>query len=482
MKRIISLALSLSICAACLMPAKAEAAVAVNASGMYTIRTQYYDNVSFTENTTAEPLNLGSNMILALVVAASPDLMAVITMRNLDPIWGINDGSGIRSQGWLDDISGILMGHIQYNTKNVLFRGGQLQNDKGSYTFVNSLINGLPMAGLQAVIRANDNMDIDFTFSRPVASKGSDYSLVKDSTIDLFDLSVPMNFDTFKIRPYATYINIGTEVDLINATDYTSIFNILSTSATPAYLYDVASGVYGADYLTNYANVNGTKAYMGGFSATVNPADYLNLTLDFHYGKSTTDFTLAGSETLMDRAGFVIGASADYELTFATIGIVGWYSSGDDDDASNGSERAVIFGAGAPNLTTRVAGDFAGDMLFDTDGLVVAPNYPGFVQVPGTMGVTLGINGISFKDRLTHSLWANYTAGTNHVDSTPAGYVDYRRLTTEESVMQFGMVNWYPFTRNLIGAVEFAYGMSNLANATSADNPIMVDFRVNYLF
>ncbi len=465
MKRIISLALSLSVCAACLMPAKAEA-VNITANGVFTARGNYFANDNFTESS-YDPYNIGSNLMLGFNLAVSPNLYGVFLLRNLDATWGATNGTEIRSNGWQGDSTfGMFLGYVQYNSDFAKLAVGQLNTEKGSYTFGNALNNTLPMAGVQVGFELNSNANLDLAFYRPSTTTVSNFIVAEGGAINLLEASLPLNFDDFKIRPYASYMHIGE--------------NNKIPMGSP--MMDIAAGVFGSSYYTNPAGTKAltgkTDAYVAGFSAMVNPMDYLTLSFDAQYGASKTYNDL----DYANRAGFIIGANATYNLTFANLGLIAWYGSGDDDDATNGSERAVVFATTAPNMVAKLAGPFAGDLLFDSDITIMDPSASGVTQLPGTMGATLAVSNMTFTDKLYHSAWVNYTAGTSSSAISNATSGLYTIMTTEDSVMQFGLANWYIVNPNLNFAFEVAYGMSNFVGATAADNPLMVDIRMNYMF
>ncbi len=468
MKRITSLALSLSMCAACLLPANAEAAN-IMANGVFTARGNYFVNDNFSESA-YDPFNIGSNLMLGLNVAVSPNLYGIVLLRNLDASWGNSNGSEIRSNGWQGDSSlGIFLGYVQYNSDYAKLTVGQVDADKGSYTFGNALNSTLPMAGVQARFEINDKANLDLAYYRPSATMftnaagTTDYSVVEGGAINLVEASLPMSFDSFKIRPYAGYMTIGEN-------------NVLALG-TP--LLDIGAGVYGTGY-ASATNFLGTKAYLAGFSTLVSPMDYLTLSLDFQYGSATTEYYTGTDHA--NRAGFIIGAGANYELTFGNLGLIGWYGSGDDADASNGSERAVVFATTAPNMVAKLAGPFAGDLFFDFDTTIMDPSATGVSQLPGTMGATLALSNLSFADKLYHSAWINYTQGTS--ENTAYNILignGYTNMTIDDSIVQFGLANWYIVNRNLNFAFEIAHGFGSTGTQVSAD-PLMLDLRMNYMF
>lgn len=87
---------------------------------------------------------------------------------------------------------------------------------------------------------------------------------------------------------------------------------------------------------TNPANAYGT-AFWAGLTGEITAADPFRLAWSVNYG------TFDSGEEALNRSGWYASLLAEYKLDWGTPGIYAWYSSGDDDDPTNGSERLPSF-------------------------------------------------------------------------------------------------------------------------------------------
>ena len=104
----------------------------------------------------------------------------------------------------------------------------------------------------------------------------------------------------------------------------------------------------------------------------------------------------------MDRWGWYIAGEIDYKTPWVTPGILAWWTSGDDDDIYNGSERLPTIDA---NFAATSFGWDGGDLLNNDDVMGT--------DASGTWGVGLLFKDISFIENLTHQVRVVFYGGTN---------------------------------------------------------------------
>ena len=305
----------------------------------------------------------------------------------------------------------------------------------------------------------NDNWDGDSSASNRWTPDG--YQNYHDN-VDLFALMVPLTFDGVKVTPWAMYGMIGANAwDGIDA-------GTIGKGNYPQYTmrpYPYANGVWG----DNIKDINTGKAYGSAFWAglpiSVTAFDPLNIELDINYGyiesmgrysvmqQNTGDWRRGDTK----REGWLVKALVEYKLDWGTPGIFGWYSSGDDGNVKNGSERMPTL-SGCGNFMS-----FMGDANYGWgDGRLYDKN----LTYAGTWGVGLRLHDMSFVEDLKHSFRVAYWGGTNSPAmakyvSTSYGWdngtVEGPYLTTNDGLLEFNLVNSYQIYENLEANLELGY-------------------------
>lgn len=308
----------------------------------------------------------------------------------------------------------------------------------------------------------NDNWDGDSSASKRWTPDG--YQNYHDN-VDLFALMVPLTFDGVKVTPWAMYGMIGANAwDGIDA-------GTIGKGNYPQYTmrpYPYANGVWG----DNIKDINTGKAYGSAFWAglpiSVTAFDPLNIELDINYGyiesmgrysvmqQNTGDWRRGDTK----REGWLVKALVEYKLDWGTPGIFGWYSSGDDGNVKNGSERLPSI-AGSGNFTSFM-GD--GNLAWGTGYNF----YDNNLTYAGTWGVGLQIADVSFVEDLKHTFRVAYWGGTNSPsmvkymgsavawDDTTA-VQDGPYLTTNDGLLEFNLVNSWQIYENLEANLELGY-------------------------
>ena len=305
----------------------------------------------------------------------------------------------------------------------------------------------------------NDNWDGDSSASNRWTPDG--YQNYHDN-VDLFALMVPLTFDGVKVTPWAMYGMIGANAwDGIDA-------GTIGKGNYPQYTmrpYPYANGVWG----DNIKDINTGKAYGSAFWAglpiSVTAFDPLNIELDINYGyiesmgrysvmqQNTGDWRRGDTK----REGWLVKALVEYKLDWGTPGIFGWYSSGDDGNVKNGSERMPTL-SGCGNFMS-----FMGDANYGWgDGRLYDKN----LTYAGTWGVGLRLHDMSFVEDLKHSFRVAYWGGTNSPAmakyvSTSYGWdngtAEGPYLTTNDGLLEFNLVNSYQIYENLEANLELGY-------------------------
>ena len=156
----------------------------------------------------------------------------------------------------------------------------------------------------------------------------------------------------------------------------------------------------------------------------------------------------------LSSIGWMLGLAMSYKTAYGVPTLKFWYTSGDDGNVKNGSERPTVNG----NFNTSASvlfgdGTLAGNMVQDA-GAAKA----------GTWGLSAQWNKASFIEGLFHNFRVTYVQGTS--SSKMAKYVEKtelgKYLTTKDSVVEVSLDNVYSIYRNLAAMLEVAYLFENM--------------------
>lgn len=221
-------------------------------------------------------------------------------------------------------------------------------------------------------------------------------STPKDKELDASFLAAPIKLDGFAITPYFAY------------------------------------GWVGEDYKTSEAY----NVWWLGANAELTMFDPLTFAADLMYGSTS------GLDE--NDNGWYGALAASYKFDMVTPTLFFTYASGDNDDATDGSEIMPTLSEGW-NISP-MTGIRAFSTTWDTWGLSGLPQEAGL----GMWTAGLKLDKIKFIDNLTHTLVIAYLKGTSDQDSA--------QLFDEDShAWEVYLANTYKIYENLSAVVEFDY-------------------------
>ena len=269
--------------------------------------------------------------------------------------------------------------------------------------------------------------------------------------MDMFAVLLPLTFDGVKVTPWVMYAAMGPGM----FGDVDSKFGSAWTRASRG----LQSGFYGTDPLDSYGN-----AFWAGVTGEVTYWDPFRIAWDVNYGSASY------ADQKMNREGWLASLLLEYKLDWGTPGIYGWYSSGDDSNPRNGSERMPTVSANGNN-------DFS-NFAFNGNPYIARECILGSTMV-GTWGIGARLKDVSFLEDLKHTLRVNFMGGTNAPKM--AKYVGYNDLTagkrgmnadylhmgadafdpiyltTEDYALEVGLTNTYKMYDNFTVMLDAAY-------------------------
>lgn len=425
MKRLIILAV---LCAFVLSAAAASAAD-LKASGAFVVEARWADNWNFKSKNNENDMRTFDIKQRADVVfefIANENLKAVMYTRT-DLYWGRGAGAigttstnaiGLRRAyldfTYPDTTIGIRAGYQAVSLPAAVGGGSMILDEEFGSATVSGAIT--------------DNVSYLVGYGRLI-----DENNTGNAFIDAYIGALPLNFEGISVTPFAMYANIGEGLDASDAAADSTLTGLVATKTAAN-----ASG--GKDF---------DNAYWLGASFTMDLFDPFVFAADINYGK--VDSPVDANE----RDGWLFDASLAYKgFDFMTPEFFVAYTSGEDSNTSNGSER----------LPSVAAANWAvGSFFFGGDTLLIGSqndryNYLGF----WTLGVTLK-DIQSFAEGLSHTATILYAQGTNDkkVGTAYAGAltgIKYgQTLTEKDSLFEIDFNTAYKIYDELTMTFDLGY-------------------------
>ena len=313
----------------------------------------------------------------------------------------------------------------------------------------------------------NENVGLTAVWARPFNDNWNSASERWDATtddanyhdnVDMFALMVPLTFDGVKVTPWVMYAAMGPGMF--------DNFDKEPGNAWGRASAGMQSGFKGTDWNDSYGN-----AFWAGVTGEVTYWDPFRIAWDVNYGSASYE------DQKMNREGWLASLLLEYKLDWGTPGLYGWYSTGDDNNPRNGSERMPVVSANGNNQFSNFA--FNGNPYIAREGIL------GSTMV-GTWGIGARLKDVSFLEDLKHTLRVNFMGGTNApkmakyvgdyapfekrgVQAVAEGGFSYdpMYLTTEDYALEIGLTNTYKMYDNFTVMLDAAYVALWLDDSTS---------------
>ena len=324
-------------------------------------------------------------------------------------------------------------------------------------------------AGITVSVPVNEHLSLTGFWARAYNDNwaGNDNSPQSYlDNFDLFGLTAPLRFEGVNITPWGLVGAFGSNTFRKGNDFYGKNNDGAGALGVAPATYALSNGKVGRQIANAYSTI--FWAGLTGEAVAWNP---FRLAWSFNYGQSDT-----GVETL-NRKGWYGSLLAEYSMDWGVPGIYGWYTSGDDGNVKNGSERMPTIEAN--NESTNGLDSFGtlGTLTLGRDTLLGST----FV---GTWGVGARVKDVSFLDKLKHTFHANLLGGTNsptmakyikgqkdvdgqtlfRPDVTPGSMGDFNTanyyglyLTSRDYAAEFGVTSTYQMYDNFKIVVEANY-------------------------
>ncbi len=319
------------------------------------------------------------------------------------------------------------------------------------------------VAAVTLSYRFNENVALTAFWARPYNDNYPGNGGLRASYMDNVDMGalvLPLTFDGVKVTPWFAMAGIGPNTD--RGEDN---WGAMGADATSREQFRAgmlpAWGVVGSDgRWVNDRNCRLTEygtAWWAGIGGDITYWDPFRIAFDFAAGGVQYD------KSRLNRAGWLASLLFEYKLDWGIPGLYGWYSSGDNSDLGDGSERL-------PSISLGNGKNAYSSFVWDGNPDIAREFVMGH-SMAGTWGIGARLKDVSFLEDLKHSFRINYIGGTNKhgllkkLHRTPTGFaanqsglgVDSFYLTDLDSAMEFGLETTYKMYENFTVAFDASY-------------------------
>ena len=444
MKRIVTLLLAAGLV---LGAAAGSQAADIKAKGNWTFSWQGGDNNLFKQN--GDKFTAKQRLRTQIDVIASESLKGVLFLEMGDQNWGRADqGASLGTDGKIIKVRYSYVDWVIPQTDAKVRMG--LQNfSLPGFISNNPILGGSSADGAGITISGQftENVGASLFWLRAendnTKTGDYNYNYAPSNAMDFVGLTVPMTFDGVKVTPWGMGGIIGHDSFKGGNFDLN---------------YPMAQGMLplmGTSTIVANSDKDHGSAWFGGVSADLSYFDPFRFALDAAYGSVDLGTSkLNGKNFDVKRSGWYAALLAEYKLESCTPGLLFWYSSGDDANPYNGSERL-------PSIDPDV---YVTSYGFD------GTNYGGAAQtmgygISGTWAVMARVKDISFMEDLSHVLRVVYYQGTNNKEMVRQGMISNPQdsqysmmyLTTGDKAVEVNFDTEYKLYKNLSLFVELGY-------------------------
>ena len=444
MKRIVTLILAAGLI---LGATSAAQAVDFKVSGLMQHRVSFADR-NFEKHNGDDKMRACSRLRTQIDVIASESLKGVLFLEMGDQNWGKSaQGAALGTDGKEIKVRYSYVDWIIPQT-DVKVRMGLQPYVQPTFTGIGSPILDADGAGITISNQFTENVSASLFWLR--AENDNDPEMTKHDAHDAMDfigVTVPMTFDGVKVTPWAMYGFVGRD----------SFENAGASGDQKKLLQGLLPlGVSNKTLTGNSLTDRHGDAWWAGFTTELKVLDPFRFALDATYGRVDLGEGLStkGKKIDVKREGWIVSALAEYKMESVTPGLTAWYSSGDDANVNNGSERLPTIN---PDVKVTSYG-------FDGTNFCRAQQVLG-TSVDGTFGIVAHLKDISFFEDLSHTLRVAFYRGTNNTENvrqkmiTKPSETDSSMfyMTTADKAWEANVDSEYKIYKNLSLFLELGY-------------------------
>jgi hypothetical protein len=359
------------------------------------------------DNSTTRTFDIAQRTELTFDFVANENLKAVFAIR-VNQTWG-RDGQAKVGNAPVDVIQ-VRKAYLDFMWPgtDVAVKAG-FQGIAAPYAFHGSMILDSRAAALVVSKPVTDTVALTGAYIRAETTADA------QKYLDFYALMADITAGDMNFKPFVIFGNAGQD---------------LPANGAPAGMQN--------------ANATATKidgAYWLGLASSMSFGE-INVAADINYGN------VSGKDSINDRSGWYLALSGEYAMDMMTPEAYFVYTSGEDDNANNGSERMPT-----------IAKDWAiGSFFFGGDAWLNGSLNGGDAPLGfWALGVTLK-DIQSFTDNLFHYATVIYAKGTNDKNSNVNAAANYgRALTEKDSMWEVDFNTYYKLYDALTIGLELGY-------------------------
>ncbi|MFR4120284.1 MAG: outer membrane homotrimeric porin [Bilophila wadsworthia] len=263
--------------------------------------------------------------------------------------------------------------------------------------------------------------------------------------MDFTGITLPLKFDGVKVTPWAMYGFVGRD----------SFENAGASGDQKKLLQGLLPlGVSNKTLTGNSLTDRHGDAWWAGFTTELKVLDPFRFALDATYGRVDLGEGLSTKGKKIDVKKLDHVRPCRVQDGIRHAGLTAWYSSGDDANVNNGSERLPTIN---PDVKVTSYG-------FDGTNFCRAQQVLG-TSVDGTFGIVAHLKDISFFEDLSHTLRVAFYRGTNNTENVrqkmitkPSETVSSMYyMTTADKAWEVNVDSEYKIYKNLSLFLELGY-------------------------
>jgi hypothetical protein len=427
MKRVLTLAL---VGALVLGLAGFASAKEVQMKAQFNHFLTWTDNTDFNDKNNEDDFKADQRIRVYFDYVASEALNAVLGFE-INSEWGsVDEGGDLGTDGNTVAVKHAYTNFIVPGTSVSARVGLQPVAWKGAY---GSPIFDDDAAGILVSAPITDQVGLTVGWVRALddAYGSTDDGKTQDD-IDVFTAILPVTMDGFNVTPYLTYGSFGSDLYGVPGIE------------------DDSDGAFYAKGLLNAAGVktdvdDSSSIWWGGLNFEVSMFDPFTFKGDIIYGAVNAD------DEENDRSGWFMDLGAEYKMDFGTLGLMGIYGSGDDEDAATDGSDTM------PTLNDSGFGPthfgFSGAQTGGTDGVLAGGDRYDLWAIGAYLA------DFSFMEDLSHKLIVLYGQGTTDGELVQNMGTDKGAyfITDEDSFWEVNFDSTYQIYENLACIAELGY-------------------------
>ena len=385
-------------------------AIEFKAKGIWLMAFQYGQNGNFTSkghqgyDNNEDNFEASSRTQLQLDAIASENLSSNLFLEIGASTWGKSANGG--AMGADSSIVKLKRAYIDWQVPDtpLKLRMGIQGVLSPAYAMDGPTVLAADVGAVTAALRLNDNVGLTAFWVRPyndnyLSDGDDDDSSYFMDNMDVFSLALTLTFDGVKVTPWGIFATLGPNTVRSSGDYQGNRINVPDGNIFLSGMFPVMANVEGiakGKSLDHYAN-----AWWAGVTGEVTVLDPFRLAWEATWGGVTWE-----DDPSLNRSGWMATLILEYRTDWGIPGIYGWYSSGDDDDLGNGSERMpfICNDLGWANYSSYYAG-------VSLKGIV--RDHTMVNTLTGTWGVGFRLKNMTFIENLSHTFHCALIGGTN---------------------------------------------------------------------